>query len=169
MCSALSAAIIHKFWVLEAQWFEIYCWPPTWFEKNNDLKLFMNKTVGRQLILKNNRCKFWHEYVTLYTSFPFSLAKTYWFRTRNKGRSPVADRQKWVSDRPYFILGGHFDRPFFFLTTWNDSCSDIQIRIVSIDTFKLPANYKIYSTTTSISTIRDFCLSLHLNFDDRLR
>ena len=34
-------------------------------------------------------------------------------RTRNKDRSPVTDRPKWVSDRPYFIMGGHFDRPLF--------------------------------------------------------
>ena len=63
-------------------------------------------------------------------------------RTRNKGRSPVTDRPKWFSDRPYFIMGGHFDRPLF-LTTLNNSRYSTQN---CFDRFidKLPENLLIH-------------------------
>ena len=46
---ALAAAIILTFWVLAAQEFEFYFWPPTYFEKNSGRKIFMKKLSAEKI------------------------------------------------------------------------------------------------------------------------
>ena len=59
------------------------------------------------------------------------VSRCYLFRTRNKGRSPVTDRPNLVSDRPNFTMAGQIERPLFFLTTQNNSWSDIELRYIN--------------------------------------
>ena len=52
-------------------------------------------------------------------------------RTRNKGRSPVNDRPKLVSDRPNLDMAGHIDRSLF-----SDHIKQFQLRYSFQDFFE---------------------------------
>ena len=65
-------------------------------------------------------------------------------RTRNKGRSPVTDRPKVITYRPYFIMAAHIDRPLV-----SDDMKQFLLRYLTYISFDRYihqlANYQSYS------------------------